>query len=366
MVNTFKCPHCGKTIEISEALKVEFRDEFKKESEEKIRKEYEEKSSVEFEDLKRQLKEKEDKVSQMREQELKLREDRRKLQEKEKEIEIETQRKIDAKEKEIEEKVLRQAVEDHRLKDLEKDKKISDLQNQLEDALIRTKLGSQQLQGEVLELDLEAALRSAFPSDEIEPVGKGVRGADVRQIVKSPKGFVCGVILWESKRTRAWTDSWIGKLKDDLRADKANIPVIVSQALPDAARSGFGVKDGVWVVGFPLILPLATILRKNLLDVGFQKVVSAHKGDKADYLYEYVTSHEFRQQLEALVEVYNEMQDQINKERIAYERIWKSREGQVKRLIISTANVVGSIQGRVGTTSLQIKGLDLPELESGE
>ena len=113
-------------------------------------------------------------------------------------------------------------------------------------------------------------------------------------------------------------------------------------------------------------MPLATLLRKNLLDIGFQKVVSAHRGEKADYLYEYVTSHEFRQQLEALIEVYNEMQIQLEKEKMAYERIWKAREGQIKRLMTSTASVVGSIQGRVGSSTLQIKGLDLLELESGD
>lgn len=366
MKNTIKCPHCGRDIEISEAFRHEIEDKVKKDTEEKIKKELEEKTSLEIEDLKKQITEKERKVEELTKMELKLREERRRLEEKEKEMELSLQRKLDEARKTIEETVLKQAVEEHRLKDLEKEKKITDLQSQLEEALRRAKVGSQQLQGEILELDLEETLRKTFSNDEVEPVGKGVKGADVRQVVKSPKGFVCGVILWETKRTKAWSDGWITKLKSDLRSEKANIPVIVSSVLPEEARSGFGVRDGVWVVGFDLILPLATILRKNLLDVGFQKAVSAHRGEKADYLYEYVTSHEFRQQLEALIEVYKEMQEELIKEKTSFERIWKSREGQIQRLISSTANVVGSIQGRVGQSALPIRGLELPELESGE
>jgi len=366
MATTFKCPHCGKTIEISEAIRHGIEKEMEQKIEDKLRVEIEEKTSLELTDLKKQLEEKEEKVSELRENELKLREDRRKLEERERELKLEVQRQLDEQRKKIEEEVLKQAIEEHRLKDKEKDKVIDDLKNALDDARRKAQQGSQQLQGEILELDLEATLRTTFPNDEIEPVGKGVRGADVRQVVKSPKGFICGVILWETKRTKAWSDGWVSKLKQDLRAEKANIPVIVSSVLPDEAQSGFGTKDGVWVVNFSLILPLASLLRKNLLDIGFQKAVTLHKGEKADYLYEYVTSHEFRQQLEALVEVYNEMQIQLDKEKAAFERIWKVREGQITRLVTSTANVVGSIQGRVGSSALQIKGLDFPELEDGE
>ena len=366
MTTIFKCPHCGSEIEITQALRQQIEEEIRKSLEVKIQRELEERSLVEFEDLKKQLSEKEEKIEQLREQELKLREERRKLEDKEKDMKLELARQLDEERKKIEEQVLRQAMDEHRLKDLEKDKKIADLQIQLEEALRRARVGSQQLQGEVLELDLEETLRGYFPNDAIEPVGKGIKGADIRQIVKSPKGYVCGVILWETKRTKAWKDEWINKLKDDLRKEKANISVIVSSAFPKGIDSGFGLKDGVWIVSFQLVLPLATLLRKNLLDIGFQKVVSAHRGEKADYLYEYVTSHEFRQQLEALIEVYNEMQIQLEKEKMAYERIWKAREGQIKRLMTSTASVVGSIQGRVGSSTLQIKGLDLLELESGD
>jgi len=379
MANLIKCPHCSKTFELTDAIKHQIEEELestisekhkqdienaRKEIEEKLKKELGDKKKIELLDLEKQNAEKERKIQELMEGELKLREEKRKMEDKDRERELEMQRKLDEEKKKIEETVLKQAVEEHRFKDLEKDKKISDLQKQLEDALIKTKVGSQQLQGEVLELDIETLLKDNFSNDEIAPVEKGVKGADIRQVVKSPKGYVSGVILWEIKRTKAWTDSWITKLKDDLRAEKANVPVIISTTLPKEIESGFGLYDGVWVVSFDLVLPVAAMIRKSLLDVAYEKAVSSHKGGKSEILYDYITSHEFRQQLEAIVEVYREMQDSIMKEKSAYERIWKAREGQLQRLMSSTANVVGSIQGRVGQTALPIKGLDL--LDDGQ
>lgn len=376
MVNAIVCPHCGKTLEITEALKHQIESEIVAKEEEKfkielektrrdlsvkIKKELEEKSFMDMEDMRRQLEEKNEKVKKLQEFELRLREENRKLEEKKKEIEIEAARTLASERKKLEETISLQLTEQHRLKEKEKDKVIDDLKKALDDAQRKASQGSQQLQGEVKELDLESTLQSSFPHDAIEPVGKGVRGADVRQIVKSPRGTACGVILWESKRTKAWSDDWTVKLKDDLRAEKANIPVVITQTLPREAASGIGLKDGVWVCADSFLIPLATLLRQKLLEVAYQKAVSAHKGEKADFLYEYVTGHEFRQQVEAIVEVYQEMQLQIVRERAAFEKSWKAREAQTQRLLSATANVYGSMQGLVGSSLPQVKGLDLLE-----
>jgi hypothetical protein len=366
MKNTITCPHCGEKIEVSEVLRHEVEGDLRKSLETELRKELQEASAAEMKDLKNQLAEKAEKVAELRDQELKLRQERRKLEDREKDLKLDLQRQLDSEKIKLEEAILKQAAEEHRLRDLEKEKKIADLQKQLEEALRKSQIGSQQMQGEILELDLELTLLQSFPNDEIKPVGKGVKGADVRQVVKSPKGYECGTILWETKRTKNWTDGWITKLKSDLRSEKDNIPVIVSEALPEEAIKGIGVKEGVWVCSYGLVIPVATMLRKSLLDAGFEKVKAAHRGEKSDYLYDYVTSHEFRQQLEGLVEVYNEMRGELDREKRAYERIWKAREGQIQRLMGSTANIVGSIQGKVGQTALQIKGLELLELEDGE
>lgn len=373
MDNQIKCPSCGHSFAVTDALKSELEKEFsekhkkeitelQKTVEEKVRKELEEKSLIEIKDLKTTLEEKEKKLSSMREEELKLREERRKLEEKEKDMDLTFQRKLDEERKRVEESVMKQASEDFRLKEMEKEKVISDLKHALEDAQRKAAQGSQQTQGEVLELDLENTLRNTFPQDTIEPVEKGIRGADLRQIVKSPMGTVCGVILWESKRTKAWTDEWLMKLKDDLRAEKADIPVIVSTTLPKEAENGFGLKEGVWVVSYSLFLPVAIILRKSIFDVARQKALSANQGKKADLLYEFITGNEFKQQIESIVEVYQEMNEQISKEKIAFEKIWKNREGQLKRLITGTINVYAGAQGLVGKSMPQIKGLELLEI----
>jgi len=373
MNNVINCPNCGKTIKIGDVLKEEIEKEYalkhkkeiedvKRQTEEKIREELSQKSLLEISDLKKSLEEKEKKLVFMREEELRLREQKRNLEEKEKEFELTFQRKLDEERKKVEETVMKHASDEFRLKDMEKEKVISDLKHALEDAQRKASQGSQQTQGEILELDLENTLRNAFPQDIIEPVEKGIRGADLRQIVKSPMGAICGVILWESKRTKAWTDEWLMKLKDDLRAEKADIPVIVSTTLPKEAEKGFGLKEGVWIVSYGLFLPVAIILRKSLFDIARQKALSANQGRKADLLYEFITGNEFKQQIEAIVEVYQEMNEQISKEKIAFEKIWKNREGQLKRLITGTINVYAGAQGLVGKSMPQIKGLDLLEI----
>lgn len=366
MANVVNCPHCGKEVELTDAFKHQMEDTIRSEISETLKRQFEEQTAIEIVDLKRSLEEKDKKVQEMRDRELELREQKRKLEAREKELALEVQRKIDEETKKIEEQISKQLVDEYRLKELEKDKKITDLMQALEDAKRKATQGSQQLQGEVLELDLEELLRDSFPNDEILPVGKGVKGADIKQVVKSPRGFVCGVILWESKRTKAWSDGWVSKLKEDLRAEKANVPVIVSIATPAEAESGMGLKDGVWVVKYPLVLSLASLIRKGLLDVAYEKAVSSNRGNKADLLYEFVTGHEFRQQVESLAESFNEMQLQLQKERMAFEKIWKTREMQIRRMVLATVNIYGSMQGLVGSSMPKVEGLEMLELEDGQ
>jgi hypothetical protein len=279
--------------------------------------------------------------------------------------ELEMHKKLAEEEAKIRESATKEADERQRLNLAARDKTISDLQRALDDAQRKAAQGSQQLQGEIMELDFESALAEAFRDDDIEPVGKGVKGGDIRQVVKSGKGYVCGVMLWEIKRTKHWTEGWIAKLKDDLRAEKANVPIIVSEVLPKDLAGDLGLVNGVWVCKPSLAVALAGLLRKNLLDVYREKAVANNRGTKAEALYGFVTSHEFAQQIESMVETYREMNNQIIKERVAFEKAWAVREKQAQRLLLSTANIVGSMQGHIGQGSaLKIKGLEL--LEPGD
>lgn len=281
--------------------------------------------------------------------------------------ELEMQKRLHEEEAKIREEAMKQADERQRLNLAAKEKTITDLQKALDDAQRKAAQGSQQLQGEVMELDFEAALADAFRDDEIEPVAKGVKGGDIRQVVRSPRGTVCGVLLWEIKRTKHWTDSWIPKLKEDLRAGRANVPIIITEAMPKQVAGEMGVVDGVWVAKPQHAIVLATLLRKGLLDVGLQKALAENRGTKAEALYSFVTSHEFVQQIESMVETYRDMTAQVGKERAAFERLWAQREKQAARLLLSTANIIGSMQGYIGQASMpKIKGLELLEAEPTE
>ncbi|MBI2617023.1 DUF2130 domain-containing protein [Candidatus Gottesmanbacteria bacterium] len=380
-MNSIRCPHCGKTVEISEAFRHEveekirlserekFKEELekaKKELETEFAKELQEKTSMEITDLKKQVEEKEKRLSEHREQEIKLREEKRKVEEKEKELSLTIVRRVDEERKKVEEAVAKQVFEQYRLKEQEKEKIIHDLKVALEDARRKAESSSQQLQGEVQELDLEMTLKQAFPHDIIESVEKGERGADLRQIVKTPLGNICGVILWESKRTKGWQDGWIAKLKEDLRRSKAHISIIVTAVTPKDITSGMGYKEGVYICTHTFALTLAEILRKNLFDVAREKFIVQNREGKAVEVYEYVNGHEFRQHVEEMIEIYSDMKKQIEKERVAYEKIWKMRETQIARLTRGTAQVAGNLQGLIGPSFSQIKGLDLNELESGD
>lgn len=381
MNTSIRCPKCGHELEITEALTSEIQrkliselskkhsselEDMRRNTESRLKKQLSEESNKEISLLEKRLSEKNLEVEKFREYEIKLREDTRRLEEREKSLRLEVSRKIDEEKKKLEETILRHAQEEYRLKDMEKEKIIRDLQKSLEDAQRKASQSSQQLQGEVQELDLEESLRQNFIFDVIEAVGKGVRGADVRQTVRTQRGNSCGIILWESKRTKAWSDEWIGKLKDDLRVSKANIPIIVTSQLPSEAAKGFGVKGGVYIVSYSLMMPVAELLRQKLIDIAREKFVVQNRGSKADELYSYITSHDFRQQIESTVEVYQEMHQQIMKERALYERSWKTRETQAQRLMQATAGIIGSMRGLVGQSIPQIKGMDTDEVDSSE
>ncbi|RJR29079.1 DUF2130 domain-containing protein [Candidatus Microgenomates bacterium] len=357
-----KCPHCGKEVSIDEALSHAISDKIRKEAEV----EFQTRANKENEELVRDLEEKQKKISELQNSEIALRKQKRELEDKEKELELTLHRKLDQEKQKIEEAAFKKADEEHRLKDLEKEKKLSDVLRANEELRRKLEQGSQQTQGEVLELDLELSLQEKFPDDTIEPVGKGVRGADIRQIVR-PSGHSCGVILWEVKRTKAFSRDWITKLKADLRAEKANIPVLVTTTMPQGEDKPIISLDGVFVCLPPHALVLAEILREQLVKVARVRYQFEHSSkDRAEELYTYITSHAFVQKIESLFEIYTEAHSQIQSERAAYERLWKRRELQAKKLFDTMSMMNAEMKAIAGNSMPQVKGLDLPELESGD
>ncbi len=378
METKIKCKYCGREIEISEALKHEVQEKVLKAEREKHERELEEvaekaekkalvKLQKDFElqikNLQKEREEERERNTKLLKQLESLNDEMRKLRRQDEERDLEMKKKIASEEEKIRLDARKKAEDESELKFSEYKKKLADTEKALVEAQRKAQQGSQQTQGEVLELDLENLLENTFPNDKVEPIGKGQVGADIRQTVFSPSGkTACGVILWEIKRTKRWNDGWISKLKTDLRKEGADIPVIVTTVPPEEAKSGIGIKDGVWICSRQLTVQMAMLLRETLIKVAYQKTAQKHQGRKTDLIYEYVTSSQFVQQIEAIIETYSEMKNQVDKERAAFEKQWRQREGQLQRMIIATANVYGSMQGLAGTSALpEVKGLELPE-----
>lgn len=345
MDTTIVCPDCGHTFELTDALKKDLEVRLKHDLQKQFQLE---------------LAEKNKKIDELRFAELDLLKKQRSLLDEKKELELTVEKRLIQERSHIEELASKRVSETYRLQMAEKDKAINDLKTSLSEAQRKASQTSQQLQGEVQELDLENLLRNNFRDDEISPVGKGVSGADIRQIVKTSKGTICGTILWESKRTKAWSDSWIGKLKEDSLRDKADLCAVVSEVLPDSI-SQIGQVEGVHVCLPPFVLPLGALLRKILIDVARQKFFNTQSRDKAGVIYGYITSTEFSQQVESLISVYTEMQQGLDHERVAFERIWKQREAQIKRLLSGVGGIYGYLQGIAGPALPVVSGLELPE-----
>lgn len=245
---------------------------------------------------------------------------------------------------------------------LEKEQTIAAMQKQIEDLKRRAEQGSQQLQGEVQELELENLLRMKFPFDAIEPVPKGEFGGDVLHRVIGSGGQIGGTLLWEFKRTKNWSDAWLVKLRDDQRAAKAEVAVIVSHTLPKGVET-FELIEGVWVTHPRAALPVAMILRQSLLEIALARQSSEGQQSKTEMVYQYLTGPRFRQRVEAIVEAFSTMQEDLDKERKAIMKQWAKREEQIERVMSATVGMYGDLQGIAGKSLQEIEGLNLEVLE---
>lgn len=257
----------------------------------------------------------------------------------------------------------KEAEDELKLKVAEKEQTISSMQKQIEDLKRRAEQGSQQAQGEVQELELEALLRAKFARDTIDPVPKGEHGGDTLQRVIGPLGQVCGTILWESKRTKNWSDGWLAKLRDDQRAAKAEIAVLVTQAMPKDVES-FDLIDGVWVAHARIAIPVATMLRQALVDLAMARQASEGQQTKMEMLYSYLTGPRFRQRVEGIVEAFSGMKEDLDREKKAITKQWAKREEQIERVMQATVGMYGDMQGIAGKTLQEIEGLEMKALES--
>ena len=408
MSTEVKCPGCGYTFPIEEVMTEEYKRElrdkmndFKKEKEEELRIKLEKNTrqlsqkQAEFDkklaeqkillqqeitDATRKniLAEFENKITMLeleksasdeklklgREKELVFLKKERELKTKEEELDILLQRKLQEERASLTEQVKKQELEKNQIKETEHQLRVKELEKQLEDQKkladeMRRKAeqGSMQLQGEAQELILEEMLRNAFPFDIIGEVGKGVRGADCIQTIRNKFGQECGKIIYESKRTTNFSMEWIEKLKKDMRSVGVDVAVIVTQSYPKGMDC-FGEKDGVWICSYDEARAVAYVLRESIIKLYNASRSQENRGDKIHLLYDYLTGSEFSEQWKAIREGFMSMRLSIQKERDAMERLWKSREKQLEKVLINAAQIRGSVEGIAGSDTIHLSLTD--------
>ena len=390
MTDSIICPNCKNNISLPEILshqneeklnleRIELREKAKKWKEEQEQKMEEERrlhnKEIEEKAIKRtkaeielQMKDTQNESEEVKKNNIKLQDQLleltktlRQQQNALREKDIENEKKLAQEQEKIRQEEQKRMEEQYRLRDMEKEKKLQDMTRQIEDLKRKAEQGSQQMQGEVLELAVEGMLQKEFPFDEIKPVPKGKMGADIIQLVKLPSGKVCGTIIWEMKRTKSWGGDWIEKLKMDQRSINAELAVIVSQFIPDSIRR-FGVIDDIWICEFDCLIGVAYALRSQIIELQKSKSSMDGQKGKTDLLYQYITSTAFKHRMETIVETFSSMQEEITKERNFFVKKWARQEQHLRSVLDNTLGMHGDLQGIMGKSIGELKTMEeLPE-----
>ena len=407
MANDIKCPNCGHVFDVENVIAADIEQKYQQQYQEKLNqslnKVEEDKKKLETEQLQFEEKKKreneifaqklqqeklkietelneqlrksiasdyenklrmleennkgnEEKLKEARKKELEFLQKEQGLKNKEAELEITLQKKLQEERAILSEQIRSQENEKNSLKETSYQLKLKELEMQLneqkklaDEMKRRAEQGSMQRQGEVQELLLEEILKENFPFDSIEEVGKGVEGADCIQLIRNSSGKECGKIIYESKRTKNWSNNWIDKLKADMRSRNADVAILVTNAFPKDMEK-FGERDGIWLCNFNEVGSVAHLLRNGIIKIYEIQKSQENKGDKMQMLYDYLTGVEFRGQIEAIVEGFMAMKQGITKERIQMEKIWKEREKQLEKVLLSTSGMYGSVKGIAGAS----------------
>ena len=408
---TLKCPECGTSIKLNESLagplleraRAEFNQKLRRKNDEiaaektqlknersmmevKLKRGIEEQRAViakeetqkakeraakdlaakaqETEDLRLALKANDEKLAKAQDEQAQFLKQRRVLEDEKRELGLTIEKRVQEEADQIRAKAKAEQESVYHLKQKESDHMIAGLTKQIGDLKRRAEQGSQQNQGEVLEIELEDLLTQRFPWDKIEEIKKGESGADLLQRVMSPNGKFCGSILWETKRTKAWSGSWIPKLKADQRAKGVETAVLLSTVLPKEMEPGtFTQIDGVWVTGFESAISMVTVLRMGLIEMNNVLAVRDGQESKAEMIYDYLTGTKFKHRVEAITEKFELMQKDLNQERKVMSKLWARREQQIQGVIESTMGMYGDLEGIAGNSMPAIDGLDVLLLE---
>ncbi|HRN86690.1 MAG TPA: DUF2130 domain-containing protein [Candidatus Dojkabacteria bacterium] len=397
MATTIKCEQCGNVIEITDAIRKELEAKVLQETQAKHdaeikalkekQEQLEEQKQKEIEQVKQEISEsaKKDAIEKVRkEYDTKINSTKEESEEREKQnqelqkqvsdlikqlreskdtegkLKIQFEKQLLEEQDNIKQGAKKEAQEELSLQIAQKDKMLEDLKKQLQEAQRKAQQGSQQLQGEVQELALEDQLKQAFIYDEVSEVPKGINGADVIQTVRTNFGTSCGTIVWESKNTKAWSQQWVAKLKEDTRTLKADISVLVSSVLPEGIQS-FAQIDGVWVCDMKSAIPLAFALRERIIAVRNIQEANKGKATKAEVVYNYLISNDFKQRIEVWIEYFKSRKEELDIEKRYFMKKWDKEDKNIMKVLHNTAGMYGDLQGLIGTALPKVQYLELPE-----
>lgn len=359
-MNDIKCPHCGKIVHIDEALAHEFSDKIRNEEKLKAKEEIAKARLEAQNELEKKLRE--EFANKSKDSILEIEQAKKKQKELEEKLLLSVKHAKDNEEK-IKESAIKEISEKSRLEKLEFEKKISDMQKALEDAQRKGKQGSQQLQGDILEKDLENRLKEAFPNDDFRPVPTGVRGGDIIQEVKNKHGNSAGLILWEAKRTKAWQKDWLTKLKEDMRNINASDCILVTEVMPPQTKI-YDRIENTWVTSYEYAIKLASVVRFGLLNVAIIRSSASHSDEQLKELYDVITSDSFRQMFEARDEIINALKVELEADKRSSEKRWKRQGAYIEKLDRNNSRLYGELQAHIPSLK-PLKEPNILELEEG-
>jgi len=372
-MNDILCPNCGIKVEISQAIKHQIQesilakaeskhreeiDKLKIDIEEKAKKRVKEELELKFKDSANELIESKEQNRELREQLLEITKQLRFLKQKDDERELEMQKKLSLEEEKIRLDAQKKAEEEQKFKILEKEKQLQDALKANEEMRRKLQQGSQQLQGETFELEFENILKHQYPNDKIIPVKKGSKGGDLIQEIWDGNGNYAGKILWELKNTKTWSEAWIEKLKTDKRSINADEAILISEVLPNDMKTA-GFRKNVWITQKNFVIPLSDTIRAKLIQLFYIKNSVKGKDEKMEILYGYLSGVEFKNRVEAIIDAFTNMQQEIEKEKRYFSNKWARDEKNIRQVIDNTYGMHGDLKGIVGRILPQIKGLDL-------
>ncbi len=389
---TVSCQECGAPVEVTEAIRAQVeqqvldrvgreqraRDSALREAHardltaarEKAEAEARSAVAIEVDDLRAAAIEQKAAIDSASVKELELLRRLRALEEKQGAFDLEVARRVDEQSAAIRSAVGHQLCEEHRLQMIQKEEQLASLSRTIEDLKRKADQGSQQLQGEAAEADLQRALGTACPLDNLTPIAQGARGGDLKHVVRNPEGSQVGVILWDVKNTKNWSEGWIDKIREDQQRERADIAVLVTAAMPPSVKS-FGLVKGVFVCAPAHAMALCAILRAQLVQLHEMRLASEGVAGKKELIYRYLSSAEFRQRVVAVLATYGAMREDLTKERTFMERQWAKREKQLEKAASNGAGMIGDIQGIIGKSAPEIEalsddGAEQPRLPAAE